>query len=111
VICDFGDVVVVPFPFVDHPVRKRRPAVVLSSRNFNDDHGQSVLLMITTGTGSSWPSDIEIDDLTGTGLAHPSVVRWKAFTVPNDVIVRQIGALGPSSQSRLSRSARKVIAP
>jgi mRNA interferase MazF len=34
--CDTWDVVVVPFPFTDSPASKRRPALVLSLRAFND---------------------------------------------------------------------------
>ena len=35
-ICDTWDAVSVPFPFTDSPQTKRRPALVLSSRAFND---------------------------------------------------------------------------
>ena len=46
-ICEQWDVVVVPFPFTEKPGAKRRPAVVLSKKGFNE-HGHTVLLMITT---------------------------------------------------------------
>ena len=36
------DVVVVPFPFVDSPTTKPRPALVLSTRAFNAAHDASV---------------------------------------------------------------------
>jgi mRNA interferase MazF len=32
---DFGDVVLVPFPFTSHQASKKRPAVVVSSRAYN----------------------------------------------------------------------------
>ena len=35
-ICDRYDVVVVPFPFDEIPVRKRRPVLVFSGRSFNE---------------------------------------------------------------------------
>ena len=76
-ICDFGDVVVVPFPFVDAQVVKHRPALVLSNRVFNASSGQSVLAMITSANQSTWPTDLEIADLEQAGLKHYSVVRWK----------------------------------
>ena len=37
-ICERFDVVVVPFPFVDSPTTKPRPALVLSTRAFNAAH-------------------------------------------------------------------------
>ena len=50
-ICDSGDIVAVPFPFVDSPQTKRRPALVLSKRDFNQNHKHTLLAMITTGGG------------------------------------------------------------
>jgi mRNA interferase MazF len=111
VICDFGDVVVVPFPFVDRPIVKRRPALVLSSLDFNAGNEQSVLAMITTGAGSSWPSDIGIGDRDAAGLAHRSVIRWKLFTLPNTAILRKLGTLSGSDRSAVSRAARRTLAP
>ena len=42
VACDALDVVVVPFPFTEQPVTKRRPAVVLSASRFNTHHSARV---------------------------------------------------------------------
>ncbi|MEX0627389.1 MAG: type II toxin-antitoxin system PemK/MazF family toxin, partial [Cucumibacter sp.] len=46
-ICEFGDVVVVPFPFVERPISKRRPALVFSTRAFNTENDHSALAMIS----------------------------------------------------------------
>ncbi len=109
VICEFGAVVVVPFPFVDRPIAKRRPALVLSTKDFNAENSHSVLAMITTAAGSTWPSDIEITDGSSAGLAHRSVVRWKLFTLPNQLIVRAIGMLGSKDRGAVQRFARNLI--
>jgi mRNA interferase MazF len=110
VISEFGDVVVVPFPFVDLPIVKRRPAIVFSSRDFNSANDHSVLVMITTGAGSAWPSDIEIVDRESAGLAHRSLVRWKLFTLPNQAILRLIGRLGPGDRAAVEATARSAFA-
>jgi mRNA interferase MazF len=109
VICDFGDVVVVPFPFVDIPITKRRPAVVLSAETFNAENDHSVLVMITTGAASIWPSDITISDEPAAGLKHRSVVRWKVFTVPNRLVVDRIGALSGRDRAAVRRSAQAFL--
>ena len=95
-ICEVGDVVVVPFAFVERPVVKGRPALALSTSSFNADNGQTVMAMITTGAGSTWPSDVAITDRAAAGIAHRSVVRWKVFTLPNDLVSRRIGRLAAS---------------
>ena len=48
------DVVVVPFPFTDRHAAKRRPALVLSSRSFNQASQHSVLAMIASAEQSGW---------------------------------------------------------
>jgi mRNA interferase MazF len=100
-ICDVGDTVVVPFPFTDRPVVKRRPALALSRRAFNTDNGHTVLAMITTAAGSAWPSDIPITDGTSAGLDHSSTIRWKLFTLPNSLLVRLLGHLGDEDRARV----------
>jgi mRNA interferase MazF len=110
VICDFGDVIVVPFPFVDIPANKRRPSVVLSNRAFNETNSHSMCMMITTATRSEWPSDIAISDLALAGLTRPCVLRWKLFTLPNALILRLAGKLGEPDRDRIVRNARAVMA-
>jgi mRNA interferase MazF len=110
VICDFGDVVVVPFPFVDVAFSKRRPSIVLSNRTFNGSHGHSICAMVTTAVHSRWPSDIAISDLAAAGLPRACIIRWKLFTLPNETILRQAGKLAEGDRSRLVTAARTVMA-
>jgi mRNA interferase MazF len=110
VICDFGDVVVVPFPFVALAAEKRRPSLVLSHATFNNSHGHSVCAMITTAAGSNWPSDIAIKDLKPAGLNRPCVIRWKLFTLPNGYILRRAGKLGPADQDNVASATRHILA-
>ena len=109
-ICDFGDVAVVPFPFVDIAAEKRRPSLILSHEAFNKAHRHSICAMITTAVGSKWPSDVAIADLMSAGLHHPCVVRWKLFTLPNDIILRRAGKLAPRDLSLVVSVARTVLA-
>ena len=92
-IFDPFDLIVVPFPFVDSPQTKPRPALVLSTRGFNRANGHSVLAMVTRATHTRWPSDHEIVELEPTGLHAASVVRFKIFTLDNRILQRRIGRL------------------
>jgi mRNA interferase MazF len=109
VICDFGDVVVVPFPFVDGPGSKRRPSAILSARSFNQTNGHSLCAMITTAAASQWPSDHTISDLKSAGLPRACVLRWKLFTLPNDLILKKAGALSAADRDEIVRVARKIM--
>lgn len=85
--------VLLPFPFVDLPVSKRRPALVLSAREFNEAEHQSVLAMITTAAGSRWRSDVRLQDWSDAGLTTSCVVRLKIFTLENRLLERLLGRL------------------
>jgi mRNA interferase MazF len=45
-------VVVVPFPFIDRAIRRRRPALVVSGESFNSAHTAVLLAMITVARAS-----------------------------------------------------------
>ena len=57
---DFGDVVLVPFPFTSHAASKKRPAVVVSNRSYNAARPDVVVMAITSqlrpspGLGEVW---------------------------------------------------------
>jgi mRNA interferase MazF len=88
------EIAVVPFPFVDAPRKKPRPALILSVREFNRRNGHTLLTMITTAQHTRWSSDYPIQDLQPTGLRVACVVRWKLFTLDNRALQRRIGHLG-----------------
>ena len=96
-ICDRGDIAVVPFPFTDVAFSKRRPALVLSLRQFNAQSAHTVLAMITSAAHSHWPTDIPVAASPETGLSHASLIRWKLFTLSNDLISHKAGALDPAT--------------
>lgn len=109
-ICDFGDVAVVPFPFVDMVVTKYRPALVLTAAGFNEANGNSILAMITTAKRSAWPSDLDIVDGEAAGLREASCIRWKVFTLSNDLIGRIAGKLGGQDRDAARAALGRIFA-
>ena len=75
-ICERGDIVVIPFPFAARVKGKRRPALVISTKAFNE-FGHTVLSMITSQGHQPWPGDILVKGYTEAGLAAPCVARLK----------------------------------
>jgi mRNA interferase MazF len=70
-----GDIVRVPFPYTDRPVRQRRPALVLAAGDLQAKHGLLWLAMITSAAHRGWPGDVLISDRAIAGLPAPSIVR------------------------------------
>lgn len=109
VICDKYQVVVLPFPFAEVPVVKRRPAVVISGMQFNTENRSTLVAMITSSTRETWPSDVLIDDRQSAGIKVPCRVRWRMTTVPNDLILKSIGVLQGMDRIRCERELGKMV--
>ena len=103
------DIVVVSFPFTDSSVKKRRPALVISSEEFNENHDQLILAMITTAKRSFWQSDIKLKDHADANLAVPSVVRLKLFTLEKSMIIRRLGCLSKKDKNSVDASLKQHI--
>ena len=107
--CDPWDVVVVPFPFTDSPASKRRPALVLSSREFNHGSGHSLMAQITKAKQSSWPGDFRIQNVEA-GLPEECIVRMKLFTIDTRLMQKRIGRLSETDWEQVSSGLRQLLA-
>ena len=106
------EVVVVPFPFTDRKEGKRRPALVLSDRiQFNKPSGHMVLAMITSQKNPDWPLDTSITGKRQAGLAAPSKIRMKFFTLDNRLIVKKIGSLNDQDKKAVIKALRSLLVP
>jgi mRNA interferase MazF len=107
-IVEQWDVVIVPFPFSTQAGNKRRPALVLSKRAFNQ-HGALVLAMITTAGHRPWPGDVHLTDLKAAGLNTPCLMRLKLFTLDNRLVVKKIGRLAGPDQRQASQQLQTFL--
>lgn len=94
---------------MEQPAIKRRPALVISTRQFNSQNDYSILAMITTAKLESWPSDHMLQRPAEAGLFAKCYVRWKVFTLPNSIIVKKIGGLGDEDREELMKKARMTF--
>ncbi|MGH7062144.1 MAG: type II toxin-antitoxin system PemK/MazF family toxin, partial [Stellaceae bacterium] len=69
------DIVRVPFPYTDRPVRQRRPALVIAAGERQTAHDLLWLAMITSAEHRGWPGDVVVSDLEEAGLPAASIVR------------------------------------
>ena len=90
------DIVKVPFPYTDRPVRERRPALVVA--NTLQDHGLMWVLMITSSENRGWPGDVEVSDLAVSGLPVASVVRTAKIATIETKEAERIGLLPPKER-------------
>lgn len=103
------DIVIVPFPFTERPIAKRRPAVMVSVSRFNADHTGKVLAMVTTA-GARWPSDVALQDWQQAGLHVACWVRFKLFTLDDHLIDRKAGTLSIRDAQAVQAGLRQCLA-
>lgn len=102
------DVVVVPFPFTDSQKTKKRPALVLSDSSALKV-SKTILAMITTVAHPPWSLDTVIKDLSSTGIEAPSIIRFKLFTLDNELIVKKIGKLSKYDRTVIIQRTKRVF--
>lgn len=107
ITCDFGDLVLVPFPFLDLSTKKRRPALVLSTVHPQKLPPFSIVAMVTSQLSGHLPGDCIVEDWKGADFLHPSKVRLsKIVSIENQLFFKKLGKL---SQRDL-RSCQKAFA-
>jgi mRNA interferase MazF len=104
-----GDLVEVPFPFIDSRQAKHRPALVLSTPDFQRHSGACVLTMVTSAERSRWGNDCVLESWAEAGLQKPSLVRWKVFTLDDSLIVRRRGRLMDNDLVRIRLALDEIF--
>ena len=99
-----GAVVLVPFPFSDLPVVKKRPAVVVSSDAYHRASRDVVIAQITSKLAvAPRPGDHQIVAWQEAGLVTPSLARAKLATLDSGLILRRMGTMPASDMRAIDR--------
>jgi mRNA interferase MazF len=105
------DVVKVPFPYTDRPVRQRRPALVIAAGDIEAEHNLLWVLMITSAENRSWPEDVPVADLSSAGLPAPSVVRCAKVATIDARDAERIGKLARANRRNVARHLNAILDP
>jgi mRNA interferase MazF len=104
---EFGDIVLVPFPFTNQAAFKQRPAVIVSSGAYNAARPDVVVMAITSQLRlTAELGDIWVAQWQAANLLKPSAIKPVFATLEQNLIRRQLGTLAQEDQSAL----RKAIA-
>jgi mRNA interferase MazF len=103
---EFGDVILVRFPFTSQANSKQRPAVVVSNRSYNDTRPDVVAMAITSATDGA---SIAVTDWKEAGLLRESVFKPIFATFEQTLIQRKLGALTNRDQATLRAIIRDVF--
>ena len=103
------DIVRVPFPYTDRPVRQRRPALVIAAGDLQDAHGLLWLAMITSAEHRGCSGDVVISDLRGAGLPAPSIVRPAKIATIDARDAGRLGTLPPTDRNAVRTYLRQRL--
>jgi mRNA interferase MazF len=106
----FGDVILVPFPFTDQSGLKRRPAVVVSSAEYNARR-QDLVIMAVTSQIRPQPlfGDLTVAEWKKAGLLAPSVVKPVLTTIEKRLVIKRLGHLQQADVRSLRASLRAIL--
>lgn len=107
---EFGQVVLVPFPFTSQAASKQRPAVVVSSRAYAVERPDLVLMAVTSqlrptpALGETW-----LRRWQAAGLIKPSAVKPVLATLEQGLVIRTLGRLADEDQDALRHAIGQII--
>jgi mRNA-degrading endonuclease toxin of MazEF toxin-antitoxin module len=104
------DIVKVPFPYVDRPVRQRRPALVIAAGELQSAHGLLWLAMITSAANRGWRGDVLVSDIAMAGLPIPSIVRPAKIATIEARDTERLGSLPAGDRRSVRRYLRDGLA-
>ncbi len=104
------DVVLVPFPFTDLSRLKKRPAVVLSSTEYNAS-GDAIIGFLTSNImGLERLGDYTLVAPKIAGLPLPTRFRLKMATIDVSIVSKRLGSMVEADRSGISEKIRESIA-
>ncbi len=88
-----GDTIFVQVPFTDFSEEKPRPALVLSSNEFNRKNNVTIIVPITSSiNGDEYEIEIKGTEYQAAGLIKSGVIKSQIIlTLDNKKIIRKLG--------------------
>lgn len=107
---NFGDIVLVRFPFTDQVGSKQRPAVVVSSAAYHRQRPDLILMAVTSQVRPEAEfGTAPIADWQAAGLLKPSAIKPVLFTAEQTLIRKTLGALSVSDQATLQQILATIL--
>jgi len=106
---NFGDILLVPFPFTDQSTAKKRPAVVVSSEAYHRERPDLILMAVSSQVRpTALVGEVMVKKWQEAGLRKPSVIKPVLTTIEEGLVLKRLGRLTPEDKRTL-RQALYVI--
>ena len=104
-----GDVVLVRFVFSDETGAKHRPAVIVSSDEYNRGRQEAIMAAITSNVQRLLLGDHRIDGWQEAGLLFPSVATGVLRTIKQTMIQRRLGVMPPADMQAIRDKLARAL--
>ena len=107
---NFGDVVLVPFPFTNQQNGKQRPAVIISSAAYQRSKPDVIVMAITSQLRPSQSlGEHALRDWQQAGLLKPSLLKPVITSLEQGLIIKTMGQLGAHDLTALRLNLKAII--
>ena len=106
---NFGDVVLVDFPFSSNVGIKKRPAVVISNLEFNKVKEDIILLAVTGKVDNLTIGEALLKNWKEAGLVKSSAFKSVIFTVEKQYVDKTIGKLTTTDREILLDCLKQIL--
>ncbi|RUT06777.1 hypothetical protein DSM106972_030340 [Dulcicalothrix desertica PCC 7102] len=107
---EFGDVVLVPFPFTDQTTTKKRPAIIVSSDDYHLQRLDLILIGVTSQANpASYFGEMTITNWKNAGLIKPSIIKPVLTTLDIKLVIKKLGRLEESDYQALQNLLTTIL--
>ncbi len=107
---EFGDIILVPFPFTDQSTTKKRPAVVISIKIYNQKRPDIIIMAVTSQIKPiSVIGEMMIQKWQEAGLLKPSAIKPVITTIEKPLVIKAMGRLNKEDQKTLQESLKVIL--
>jgi mRNA interferase MazF len=107
---EFGDIVLVPFPFTDQSTAKRRTAVMICSAAYQRERPDLTILAVTSPARPvATVGEVQVKDWKQAGLLKASVMKPVIGTIERALMRKRLGTLSADDQPSLREAIGQII--
>lgn len=97
------DIILVPFPFTNLTTTKKRPALIVSPNECNDESDVVIAFITSKMDLEHRIGDYKIQEWLEANLPKPSMIRMKFATIEKKIIVKKFGRLRAKDIKEVTR--------
>ena len=105
-----SDIILVPFPFSNQSTTKKRPAVIISSDNYNNVSSDVIIMAITSQIQHiNNIGERKLNDWQAEGLLKPSAIKSAVSTLEQKLIIRKLGVLSSDDIDAMDSALKELL--